>query len=53
VQTATVTVVDRVVDAASDTFGVRLLLPNPDYRIPGGVRCEIRFLDGNVAGPAG
>jgi RND family efflux transporter MFP subunit len=44
VQTATVTVVDRVVDAASDTFGVRLLLPNPDYEIPGGVRCEIRFL---------
>lgn len=44
VQRATVTVVDRVVDAASDTFGVRLLLPNPDYEIPGGVRCGIRFL---------
>jgi len=44
VHTATVTVVDRVVDAASDTFGVRLLLPNHDYEIPGGVRCEIRFL---------
>ena len=43
-QTATVTVVDRVVDAASDTFGVRLLLPNPDHKIPGGVRCGIRFL---------
>ncbi len=43
-QTATVTVVDRVVDAASDTFGVRLLLPNPDHEIPGGVRCGIRFL---------
>ena len=43
VQTAKVTVVDRVVDAASDTFGVRLLLPNPDYEIPGGVRCGIRF----------
>jgi multidrug efflux pump subunit AcrA (membrane-fusion protein) len=44
VQKATVTVVDRVVDAASDTFGVRLLLPNPDYESPGGVRCGIRFL---------
>jgi RND family efflux transporter MFP subunit len=45
VQRATVTVVDRVVDAASDTFGVRLLLPNPDYQIPGGVRCGIEFLE--------
>lgn len=43
--TATVTVVDRVVDAASDTFGVRLLLPNPSYEIPGGVRCGIHFLE--------
>lgn len=41
--TATVTVVDRVVDAASDTFGVLLELPNEGYEIPGGVRCEIRF----------
>jgi RND family efflux transporter MFP subunit len=44
VHEATVTVVDRVVDAASNTFGVRLLLPNPDLEIPGGVRCGIRFL---------
>lgn len=45
VHQATVTVVDRVVDAASDTFGVRLMLPNPDRAIPGGVRCSIRFVD--------
>lgn len=45
VQTATVTVVDSVFDAASDTFGVRLLLPNPNREIPGGVRCGIRFLE--------
>ena len=51
IQTATVTVVDRVVDAASDTFGVRLLLPNPDYEIPGGVRCGIRFLEGHADTP--
>lgn len=44
VLTATVVVVDRVVDAASDTFGVRLELPNPGYEIPGGVRCDVRFL---------
>lgn len=42
---AKVTVVDSVVDAASDTFGVRLLLPNPEHAIPGGVRCGIRFAD--------
>ncbi|MDX1434782.1 MAG: efflux RND transporter periplasmic adaptor subunit, partial [Gammaproteobacteria bacterium] len=43
---ATVKVVDRVVDAASGTFGVELELPNPDYRLPGGLKCEIRFMDG-------
>lgn len=41
--TATVTVVDRVLDAASGTFGVRLALPNPDLRLPAGIRCKVRF----------
>jgi len=40
---ATVVVVDRVVDAASGTFGVRLELPNPEYRIPAGIRCRVRL----------
>jgi RND family efflux transporter MFP subunit len=40
---AKVTVVDRVVDAASGTFGVRLELPNPDHALPAGVRCRARF----------
>ena len=40
---AKVTVVDRVVDAASGTFGVRLDLPNPNYRLPAGLKCKIRF----------
>ncbi len=44
VHTARVTVVDRVVDAASGTFGVRLLLPNPDHALPAGLRCRVRFL---------
>lgn len=43
VHTARVTVVDRVVDAASGTFGVRLELPNPRYRIPAGLKCTVRF----------
>lgn len=43
-QMATVTRVDRVADAASGTFGVRLNLPNPDHAIPGGLRCSLTFL---------
>jgi RND family efflux transporter MFP subunit len=43
VYTAQVTVVDRVVDAASSTFGVRLELSNPHYRLPAGLKCKVRF----------
>lgn len=39
-------VVDRVVDAASGTFGVRLELPNGKRAIPAGVRCKVRFQQG-------
>jgi len=42
---ATVSVVDPVIDAASGTFSVRLDLPNPDSKIPGGLRCTVKFLD--------
>lgn len=45
VYVAEVKVVDRVVDAASGTFGVRLELPNPDYSLPAGLKCEVLFLD--------
>ena len=41
--TATVTVVDHVMDAASGTFGVRLALPNPDLKLPAGIRCKVEF----------
>lgn len=40
---AKVTVVDRVMDARSGTFGVRLDLANPDHVLPAGLRCKIRF----------
>ena len=43
VYTATVTIVDLVIDAASGNFGIRLELPNPLYRLPAGVRCKVRF----------
>jgi len=42
---AEVSIVDKVVDAASGTFGVRLELPNPGNYIPGGLRCSLTFLD--------
>lgn len=42
---STVTIVDRIIDPASGTFGVRLELPNPDYRLPSGLKCTVRFLD--------
>jgi RND family efflux transporter MFP subunit len=42
--TARVSVVDRVVDAASGSFGVRLELPNKGYRLPAGLKCKVRFL---------
>ena len=38
---ARVTHVDRVIDAASNTFRVRLALPNPGHRLPAGARCRI------------
>jgi len=44
VHVAPVTIVDRVVDAASGTFGVRLELPNPKHDIPVGLHCQVRFL---------
>jgi RND family efflux transporter MFP subunit len=40
---ATAEVVDPVIDAASDTFGVRLTLPNPDGLIPAGIRCTVEW----------
>jgi len=40
---AKITVVDRVVDAASGTFGIRLELPNRDLKLPAGLKCTIRF----------
>lgn len=38
---ARVAVVDRVVDTASQTFRVRLELPNPELKLPAGVRCRV------------
>lgn len=55
--TGTVTIVDRIGDTASNTFGVRLVMPNPENRIPAGLKCVVKFLqpsdevnDGQVYG---
>ena len=40
---ATVSLVERIIDASSGTFGVRLVLPNPDGQLPAGLRCKVRF----------
>lgn len=41
---AKVVLVDRVVDAATATVGVRLQLANPRSSIPAGLRCTVRFI---------
>jgi len=43
--TARVVIVDRVLDAASGTFGIRLQLSNRNYKLPAGLRCRAEFSD--------
>ncbi len=51
---AEVTHVDRVIDAASNTYRVRLSLPNPGHRLPAGARCTVdsTAVAGKPAAPA-
>lgn len=42
-RTGKVVVVDRVIDAASNSFRVRLELPNPENELPPGLRCKVEF----------
>ncbi len=44
--------VDRIGDTASNTFGVKLRMPNPDNRIPAGLKCVVKFLQMAEAPPA-
>jgi RND family efflux transporter MFP subunit len=39
----TVKIVDKVLDAASGTFGVRMQLSNPNYQLPAGLKCSVAF----------
>lgn len=49
--TARVTLVDKVVDPASNTFRVQLELPNPRFQLPAGLRCKVDFGVPPSAGP--
>jgi len=40
---AKVVIVDQVIDAASGTFGIRLEIPNPKYKLPAGLKCRVIF----------
>lgn len=40
---AKVSVVDRIGDTASGTFGVRLEMPNPDNKLPAGIKCIVKI----------
>jgi len=40
---ATVSTVDRIIDAASGSFTIRLELPNPDDKLVGGTKCMAIF----------
>ena len=40
---ATVSTVDRIIDAASGSFSIRLSLPNPDDKLVGGTKCIAIF----------
>ena len=41
--TAKVVIVDRVIDSASGTFGIRLEIPNPKHLLPAGLKCRVIF----------
>ena len=49
--TASVRHVDRVLDAASNTFRVRLTLPNPRNALPAGLRCKADLPGMQAAAP--
>lgn len=48
---ATVHHVDAVLDAASNSFRVRLTLPNPGNRLPAGMRCKADLPGASAAAP--
>jgi len=52
VRQARVILVDKLIDGASNTFRVRLELPNPGLTLPAGLRCKADLASVAVAGAA-
>lgn len=52
VRQARVILVDKLIDGASNTFRVRLELPNPGLTLPAGLRCKADLASVAVAGVA-
>ncbi len=52
-RTATVTLVDQFIDPASNTFRVRLELPNPNNELPSGLRCKVAIGDQMIGSASG
>jgi RND family efflux transporter MFP subunit len=48
---AEVKIVDPILDAASGTFRIRLELPNENFSLTSGLRCQVRFLDKMASRP--
>jgi multidrug resistance efflux pump len=42
--TGNVKIVDKIIDAASNTFGVIVEIANPDFNLPAGLKCRIHYL---------
>jgi RND family efflux transporter MFP subunit len=40
-----VKIVDRIIDAASNTFGVIIEISNPEFTLPAGLKCRVHYLD--------
>lgn len=49
---AEVVMVDKVIDAPSHTFRIRLSFPNPNYQLPSGLKCRVEFPDNILPSPA-
>ena len=49
---AKVSRIDKVLDAASNTFRVRLTLPNPGNKLPAGLRCKVELPDARARAAA-
>ena len=49
---AKVAIIDRVLDPASGTFGIRLEMKNPQGAVLAGTRCRVKFDSINLAAPA-